>query len=139
MIVFLSFQYTVPVSAAIFKCKTAEGKTIYSSSECTGNLEAFQLNKDSSSMQHKQLIIKEGNKPSVDIYITQWCPYCKKAMAYLRSKKISFTPYDIEQSQYAKLKKQKLAPGYTGVPLTVINGKILKGFSADRFDKALSL
>jgi len=120
-----AFLYTLPVSAEVFKCTTAEGETIYSSKKCMGSLEVLSLNK--------------GNKPAVTIYITKWCPYCKKAMAYLRSKNISFTPYDIEQSAYAKLKKQKLAPGYTGVPLTVINGTILKGFSADRFDKALSL
>lgn len=124
-ILLMAFLYTLPVSAEVFKCTTAEGETIYSSKKCIGSLEVLLLNK--------------ANKPAVTIYITKWCPYCKKAMAYLRSKNISFSSYDIEQSKYAKLKKQKLAPDYTGVPLTVINGKVLKGFSADRFDKALSL
>ncbi len=127
-IIFLSLQYTPAVSAAVFKCVSATGKIIYSSKKCVGNSEAFVLKKE-----------KYVNRPSVDIYITSWCPYCKKAMAYLRSNGIAFNAYDIEKNARAKARKQKLDPAYSGIPLTVINGKVLKGFSASRFGNALGL
>jgi len=128
--------WTTSSSAAIYKCKTVTGETVYSSKKCEGSAENFSLQKNNNT---DQLSKNNALKPSVDIYITSWCPYCKKAMAYLRSKNINFNTYDIEIDKNAKLKKQKLAPGYAGVPLTVINGKILKGFSSSRFDKELNL
>jgi len=132
----LTLLWTSSSSAAIYKCKTATGETVYSSKKCEGSAENFTLQKDNNTDQ-----LSENNtlKPSVDIYITSWCPYCKKAMAYLRSNNISFNTYNIETDKRAKLRKQKLAPGYAGVPLTVINGKILKGFTSSRFDKMLNL
>jgi len=132
----LTLLWASPSLAAIYKCKTATGETVYSSEKCEGTAENFTLQKDNNL---NQLSKNNALKPSVDIYITSWCPYCKKAMAYLRSKNISFNTYNIETDKRAKLKKQKLAPGYAGVPLTVINGKVLKGFTSSRFDKALNL
>jgi len=135
-IILLSTQFVLPASAAIYKCKTANGQTIYSSKKCVGNSSIFSVKKEKTV---EQTLNKKLNKPSVDIYIKSWCPYCKKAIAYLRSNNIPFNSYNIENNAYAKSRKQKIAPGYTGVPLTVINGQILKGFSSSRFDKALNL
>ena len=138
-ITLLSLQFAGSVSAAIYKCKTASGETVYSSKKCIGKSEGFTLNKENNIELQALALERNASKPSVDIYITSWCPYCKKAMAYLRSKNIAFNAYDIEKNARAKSKKRKLDPGYSGVPLTVINGKILKGFSASRFEKALNL
>ncbi len=131
---FLSFQYAPTVSAEIYKCKTASGDTTYSSEKCGNNSEVFTLKKENHVEQKPA-----ENIPSVDIYITSWCPYCKKAMAYLKENNIAFNAYDIEKDAKAKAKKWKLDPSYSGVPLTVINGKLLKGFSPRRFGKALNL
>lgn len=73
----------------------------------------------------------------VDIYVTSWCPYCRKAVAYLKSQGIKFNKYDIEKDPEAAARKKVLAPGYSGIPLAVINGRILKGFSRERYAAAL--
>ncbi len=135
-IILFSALLIAPVSAEIFKCKTPDGKTTYSSKKCAGSSTVFLVKEHNTAEQAAET---KNTLASVDIYITNWCPYCKKAMAYLRSKNIPFNIYDIENDRQAKSRKQKLAPGYRGVPLTVINGEILKGFSASRFDKALNL
>lgn len=81
---------------------------------------------------------KSSNKQSqVDLYITSWCPYCKKAMAYLNSKGIKFNQYDIEKDLQAAIRKRNLAPNYRGVPLAVINGKTIKGFNKKSYQAAL--
>ncbi len=135
-IILLGFQFTLSVSAEIFKCKDASGKTSYSTSQCVNKAVNFSLKKDKLPAQTHAIGAVE-KKPSVDIYITSWCPYCKKAMAYFDSNNIAYNAYDIEKDLEALAKKQKLAPGYKGVPLTVINGKMLKGFSEERFEQAL--
>lgn len=130
----LGLQYGVPLLADIYKCKSAGGEISYSSKKCSGIPEFFNLKKEKVSQQ-----LTGADKLSVDIYITSWCPYCKKAMAYMEKNNIAFNAYDIEQDDSARAKKYKLDPSYSGVPLTVINGKILKGFSPRRFEKALNL
>lgn len=138
VIALLGIYFTTPSHAAIYKCKATNGETTYSSRKCANNAEFFSLQPDHQPLPTKPSEQIQAN-PSVDIYITSWCPYCKKAMAYLRSKGIPFNTYDIEKDAQAKAKKESLVPGYSGVPLTVISGKILKGFSESSFEQALAL
>lgn len=137
----LGLQLTQPIYAAIYKCKAANGEVSYSSKKCTNNSELFTPKIDSRPSLGESAEQSEDaqTKPSVDIYITSWCPYCKKAMAYLKSKDIAFNAYDIEKDLQAKAKKQSLDSSYKGVPLTVINGQVLKGFSESQFEQALAL
>ncbi len=79
----------------------------------------------------------DQSEATVNIYVTSWCPYCKKAIDYLESNGIKYNKYDIEKDLSAATRKKKLAPNYSGIPLAVINGKILKGFSKSRYSAAL--
>lgn len=72
----------------------------------------------------------------VELYITSWCPYCKKATNYFRSKGIKFKVYDIEKDQNAAMRKKKLNDG-GGVPFAVINGKYISGYAPDSYASAL--
>jgi len=74
--------------------------------------------------------------PKVEIYVTSWCGYCKKAEKYFTSRRIPFTAYDIEKDRAAAQRKAKLSPG-GGVPLTVINGQLIRGFSESAYAAAL--
>ena len=76
-------------------------------------------------------------KAPVDIYVTSWCPYCRKAISYLNANGIKFNKYDIEDDLSAAARKKQLAPNYNGIPLAVINGKIVKGFNKDTYKAAL--
>ncbi len=69
----------------------------------------------------------------VEIYVTSWCPYCRKAMDFMDSHGIPYNSYDIEEDLDAAARKKALAPNYTGIPLAVINGKIIKGFTKERY------
>ncbi len=75
-------------------------------------------------------------KPHVDLYITSWCKYCKLAMAYLNSRGVAFTAYNIEKDSQAA-KRRAALDKRQGVPLAVINGQIILGFSEARYDRAL--
>ena len=75
-------------------------------------------------------------KTKVEIYETSWCPYCKKAKNFFRSRGISFTAYDIEKDEAAARRKKRLRSG-SGVPLVVINGTVIEGFAPAVYERAL--
>lgn len=85
----------------------------------------------SSETQTKKLSNKE-----VILYTTSWCPYCKMARDYFQSRAISFTEYDIEKDRAAADRKKKLSPG-SGVPLVIIDGQQINGYSPSAYDKTM--
>jgi len=79
---------------------------------------------------------KSGTPPKVELYVTSWCPYCKKARAFFLSKGIRFTEYDIEKDRRAARRKQQLDKN-GGVPFAFINGIPVHGFSKVAYERAL--
>lgn len=74
--------------------------------------------------------------PQVEIYMTSWCPYCRKAEAWFRERNIPFNAYDIEKDADAAKRKAELCRS-RGVPLVVICGQSIPGFSEKAFEEAL--
>jgi glutaredoxin len=87
---------------------------------------------------------KEESRPSVErkkktevvLYTTSWCPYCRKARDYLRSRGIDFIEYDIEKDKEAAIRKKQL-DNRGGVPFAIINGRSISGFAASAYERAL--
>ena len=76
------------------------------------------------------------NRPAVDLFVTSWCVYCKKAKAFFRSKGIRFAEYDIEKNPAAARRMRRLTSS-RGVPFAVINGRPVQGFSEAAYNRAL--
>ena len=76
------------------------------------------------------------SEAEVELYVTSWCPYCKKASDFFRSRGIPFTEYDIEKDKSAARRKKRLTKE-TGVPFAVINGKAIQGFKRAAYERAL--
>ena len=74
--------------------------------------------------------------PKVELYTTSWCRYCKMAREFFRRRGIPFTEYDIEKDQNAARKMKRLVSS-SGVPLAVINGRLVYGFSKTSYEQAL--
>ena len=75
-------------------------------------------------------------KPKVELYTTSWCPWCKKAKAFFRSRKIAFVEYDIEKDKEAARRKAQI-DRQKGVPFAVINGKGISGYNETAYINAL--
>lgn len=73
---------------------------------------------------------------TVELYVTSWCGYCKKAQDYLKGKQVPYSVYDIEKDNAAKQRHREL--GGNGVPLIIIGPHKISGFSAALIDKYLS-
>jgi glutaredoxin len=71
--------------------------------------------------------------PTVIMYSTAWCGYCKQARQHFRSKGIAYTEYDIEANLEAK-KKYKAING-RGVPVILVGKQRMNGFNTAGFDR----
>lgn len=81
---------------------------------------------------------KLNHSHDVETYTTSWCPYCKQAIAFLRSNRISFRQYDVEKDRKAAARMRALG-GTRGVPFAIIDGKKIGGFSLNAYKQALGL
>ncbi len=75
---------------------------------------------------------------TVEIYITDWCPYCAQAVKFFQANQIRYVAYDIEKDREAAERYKKLS-GRRGVPFAIIKGKKIHGFSEQTYSKALDL
>jgi glutaredoxin len=75
-------------------------------------------------------------RTKVELYVTSWCGYCKKAKAFFRSRGIRFVEYDVERNPAAARRMSRMTSS-SGVPFAVINGYAIQGYSEAAYKKAL--
>jgi mycoredoxin len=73
----------------------------------------------------------------VVLYATDWCGYCKKTRAFFKENNIAYVEYDIEKSAEGKMQYEKLHG--SGIPLVVIHGEVLRGYSPAGMKSLLNL
>jgi len=83
-------------------------------------------------------VADEAPAPKVELYTTSWCGYCKQAKAFLRSQGIAYTEYDVEQDREAAQRMRQLTHA-SSVPVAVIDGQVIRGFSEGAYRQALGL
>ena len=63
----------------------------------------------------------------VEMYTTSWCPYCMRARALLRNKRVEFSEFDVEEEPDRRREMVRRAGGRTSVPQIFINGEHIGG------------
>ncbi len=74
----------------------------------------------------------------VTVYHTSSCPWCHKAMEFLKANKVKFTKKNVGEDQKAAQEMIKKS-GQQGVPVIDIGGKIIVGFDEDELKKLLKI
>lgn len=64
--------------------------------------------------------------PQVEMYTTDWCPYCARARALLEAKGVAFTEIDVEAVPEARREMAARGGGDT-VPQIFIGGRSVGG------------
>ena len=121
--------------------KSFEKKDLPPPQDVPQHLQNNSQNKSSNTMKKLQEIrlkrkIKNAvqNKEGVQIFITDWCPYCVKLENYLKREKISYKKYDIEKDPLGKKIYQEL--GGRGVPVTRVGNQVIHGYKPNKIKEA---
>jgi len=70
----------------------------------------------------------------VTIYTTPTCPWCHKAKAWFRDKKIRYKEVDVTTDK-SGLEEMVRISGQTGVPVIVVGGEVIVGFNQNRLNE----
>lgn len=130
--------------AEIYKWKDAEGKTHFSDQppERDGRIDIVTRHR-SNAYQGRSATPAVGALSSdsgangattpaamtarVELYTTSWCPYCKQARQFFRSRGIALKDHDVEKDGGAAARKAQ--DSNSGVPFAVVNGTEIHGYS----------
>lgn len=66
--------------------------------------------------------------PKVEIYTTDYCPYCKHAKALFENKGVAYEEIDVSGDDDARMALIKKAGGMRTVPQIFINDQHIGGF-----------
>jgi glutaredoxin len=80
--------------------------------------------------------IAERRGPAVELYVSDYCPWCKKAEQFFRREGVEYTLYNVQRDPKAARRMRSLTR-YDGVPFAVINGHQVKGYSVAAYRQAL--
>lgn len=72
----------------------------------------------------------------VVLYATDWCGYCAKARTFLKDNNIPYVEFDIEKSTEGRAEYEKL--GGNGIPLLLVRGNVVRGYSPDEIKHFLT-
>ncbi len=76
-------------------------------------------------------------KGKVLVYSTPSCPWCARTKAWLKENGIDFVDLDVSKPGVGR--DRLIAMGFTGVPVTEINGEFIVGFNEPALKRALGL
>jgi glutaredoxin-like YruB-family protein len=74
----------------------------------------------------------------VVVYTTSWCGWCKKTRAWLDQKGVDYENRDVEANERWAEEMHDLT-GSGGVPVVVIDGKVIQGFNQAEMEKLLRI
>ena len=80
-------------------------------------------------------VTSSTGQPTVVLYGTAWCPYCRQTRNFFAANGIQYTDLDIEKSKEAGQQYKKLRG--VAVPVIVIGDRVFRGFSEETLRNAL--
>ena len=147
----LAASVAIPAQT-VYKSIGPDGKVVYSDRAPTaGRLEKtmkFELARSAlpaSAASYMEQFRKShpGGAPQgaggkgVTLYSATWCGYCKQAKSWLAGHGVAYRDVDIDAPGGMSALAQASGGG-TGVPVLVVDGKMMNGFSASAYDVAFA-
>jgi len=77
-------------------------------------------------------VAKPPSNTKVTLYVASWCPYCRRAKAWLAQRQIPYEEIDIE-SEIGSMEFQVEARG-GGIPYLVSGSRHIRGFKEEGYD-----
>jgi glutaredoxin-like YruB-family protein len=99
--------------------------------------EAGQVAATAQAPPAKPAPIRASGGHDVVIYTTSWCGWCKKTIEWLDSNGVDYVNKDVEADPEAAAEMRDHVGGDSGVPVVVIDGEVIRGFSAAKMESLL--
>lgn len=99
--------------------------------------ESVQGNAQDSDAETQPTKASAKRNQKVEIFVTDWCPYCRQLENFLKKKQVRFTRYDIEKNAKGKRIYEEI--GGTAIPVMRIGSKVLDGFDPEAIEAELGL
>jgi mycoredoxin len=80
-------------------------------------------------------LAEANGQPTIILYSATWCGYCRAAREFLDKSGMAYTEHDIEKSDTGKAAYKDLGGG--GIPIMIVGGETLHGWSAERLQHML--
>ena len=71
------------------------------------------------------------------MYMTDWCPYCRKAKEYLNSLGVNLVEYNVDRDRGKEEESMQKMGGGSGVLVIDVEGIIIKGYAPERIKEAV--
>ena len=126
---------TTSASAEIYKWVDEFGNAHFTDSPPAGqSAEQLELKINTyTAVEIAPLEQRLGQDGKVVMYSAAWCHICTKAKRYFSANNIPYVAYDIEKSRAGKQGYKQLRG--RGVPIILVGGKRMNGFSEAGFEK----
>ena len=139
-ILFLALTVSLSFAATLYRWVDDQGVVHVSESPPEGKMNVAQAvvgedaekgPKSGPPEEKKSFRVRPGE---VTIYTTPTCPWCHKAKAWLRDKKIRYREVDVT-SDRSGLDEMVRISGQTGVPVIVVGAEVIVGFNQNRLNE----
>jgi glutaredoxin 3 len=73
----------------------------------------------------------------VVVYSAEWCPWCHRAIDFLKQNKVEFEVRNVEEANNGEEAMKK--SGQAGIPVIDVDGEIVVGFDTGKLRQLLRL
>jgi glutaredoxin len=77
----------------------------------------------------------QAAQKKVEVFVTSWCPYCRKLENFLKQSRIDYTRYDVENDEKGAAEFDRL--GGEGVPVVRVGKNVIHGYDPEGILAAL--
>ena len=76
-----------------------------------------------------------ATRPPVEIYVAEWCGYCRALESFLKQHSVRYKRFDVENSEQGRV----VYAEHQSVPISIIGKTVVVGFEPNRFKSLLNI